>query len=603
MTEPIQHSSPGKRINDAFMRFLVWREKHVKERTFIIFLALIVGIFGGLAALLLKMAIHFISRAATSTINVTGGNWLYILLPAVGVIITALYVRYAVRHNISHGVTRVLYAISQNKSRLKKHNMYTSLVASSITIGFGGSVGAEGPIVYSGAAIGSNVGSLFRMSPRTLMILVGCGAAAGIAGIFKAPIAGMLFTLEVLMLDLTTVSVMPLLISSITAATIAYMSTGYDFEFFFAQSEEFYMGRIPYVILLGVFCGLVSLYFTRVMNFMENFFGRFRHPWVKTLVGCVILSTLVFLFPPLYGEGYSSIIGLLGGETSSIVNGSIFYGDRDSVWFIILFIGMIILTKAFATSATNGAGGVGGTFAPSLYVGCMCGFLFAYVFNHLGFDTTLSTKNFALIGMAGVMSAVMHAPLMAIFLTAELTGGYDLFLPLLIVSTIAYGTIKAFEPYSIYTMRLAQRGELLTHHKDKAVLTLLKVGNVIETDFLPVRPEMSLKEMVDVIARSNRNLFPVLNDKGELQGVVLLDDIRNIMFRPDLYRKMHVSKFMSMPPAKIDLEENMDAVMKTFDDTGAWNLPVVDNGRYVGFVSKSKIFNSYRRVLRHYCED
>ena len=567
------------------------------------FLALLVGILGGLAALVLKIAIHYISRAATSTINVTGGNWLYILLPAVGVIITALYVRYAVRHNISHGVTRVLYAISQNKSRLKKHNMYTSMVASSITIGFGGSVGAEGPIVYTGAAIGSNVGSWFRMSPRTLMILVGCGAAAGIAGIFKAPIAGMLFTLEVLMLDLTTVSVMPLLIASITAATIAYMSTGYEFEFFFAQSEDFYMGRIPYVILLGVFCGLVSLYFTRVMNFMENFFGRFRHRWIKTLAGCVILSSLVFLFPPLYGEGYGSIVGLLGGDTSSIVNGLIFYGDRDSVWFIILFIGMIILTKAFATSATNGAGGVGGTFAPSLYVGCMSGFLFAYVVNHLGFDITLSTKNFALIGMAGVMSAVMHAPLMAIFLTAELTGGYDLFLPLLIVSTIAYGTIKVFEPYSIYTMRLAQRGELMTHHKDKAVLTLLKVGNVIETDFLPVHPDMSLKEVVDVISRSNRNLFPVLNNNGELQGVVLLDDIRNIMFRPDLYRKLYVSTFMSTPPARIELGENMDTVMKIFDDTGAWNLPVVENGRYVGFVSKSKIFNSYRRVLRHYCED
>ncbi|MDE6099212.1 MAG: chloride channel protein [Muribaculaceae bacterium] len=603
MEEPRTGGPIHSRVNDAFMRFLVWREKHVKERTFIMFLALLVGVLAGLAAMLLKTAIHYISRAATSTINVTGGNWLYILLPAVGVIITALYVRYAVKHNISHGVTRVLYAISQNKSRLKRHNMYTSMVASSITIGFGGSVGAEGPIVYTGAAIGSNVGSMFRMSPRTLMILVGCGAAAGIAGIFKAPIAGMLFTLEVLMLDLTTVSVMPLLIASITAATIAYMSTGYEFEFFFAQSEVFYMGRIPFVIMLGVFCGLVSLYFTRVMNFMENFFGRFRHRWVKTLVGCVILSSLVFIFPPLYGEGYGSIVGLLGGDTSSIVNGSIFYGDRESVWFIILFIGLIILTKAFATSATNGAGGVGGTFAPSLYVGCMCGFLFAYVINHIGFDISLSTKNFALIGMAGVMSAVMHAPLMAIFLTAELTGGYDLFLPLLIVSTIAYGTIKVFEPYSIYTMRLAQRGELMTHHKDKAVLTLLKVGNVIETDFLPVKPEMSLKEVVDVISRSNRNLFPVVNDRGELQGVVLLDDIRNIMFRPDLYRKLYVSTFMSMPPAKIELGENMDKVMKIFDDTGAWNLPVVENGRYVGFVSKSKIFNSYRRVLRHYCED
>ncbi len=549
------------------------------------------------------LSIHFISTALTSRVNISVGNYVYIILPAIGVVLSALFVRYVVKDNISHGVTRVLYAISQNKSRLKRHNIWTSVVASSVTIGFGGSVGAEGPIVFTGAAIGSNIGQLFRMSPRTLMILVGCGAAAGIAGIFKAPIAGMLFTLEVLMLDLTAVSVMPLLIASITSATMAYMYTGYDFEFFFIQSEEFYMAKIPYVVLLGVFCGLVSLYFTRAMNMMENFFHRFKNPWTKTLIGCLILSALVFIFPPLYGEGYGSIIGLLNGDPSSIVNGSLFYGDRNQVWFIILFIALIILTKAFATSATNGAGGVGGTFAPSLYVGCMAGFLFAYVANLIGFDTALSTKNFALIGMAGVMSGVMHAPLMAIFLTAELTGGDDLFLPLLIVSTISYGTIKIFEPYSIYTMRLAKRGELLTHEKDKAVLTLLKMDSVIERDFLEVRPEMSLKDMVDTISRSNRNLFPVVDDGGRLLGVVLLDDIRNIMFRPDLYRKMYVNKFMAIPPAKIEVGESMDKVMKIFDDTGAWNLPVVENGRYIGFVSKSKIFNSYRRVLRHYCED
>ncbi len=592
------------RVQEAFFKFLMWRERHVKERTFILFVAFLVGIFGGLAALLLKLLIHFISSVLTSQIDVSAGNYVYIIFPAIGVIISALYVRYVVKDNISHGVTRVLYAISQNKSRLKRHNIYTSIVASSVTIGFGGSVGAEGPIVYTGAAIGSNIGQLFRMSPRTLMILVGCGAAAGIAGIFKAPIAGMLFTLEVLMLDLTAVSVMPLLIASITSATIAYMYTGYEFEFFFVQSDDFYMAKIPFVIILGLFCGLVSLYFTRVMNMMETFFGRFKNVWIRTAIGCVILSGLVFVFPPLYGEGYGSITGLLSGDTSSIVNGSIFYGDRNSIWFLVLFISLIIATKAFATSATNGAGGVGGTFAPSLYVGCMAGFLFAYIINLIGFDIPLSTKNFALIGMAGVMSGVMHAPLMAIFLTAELTGGYDLFLPLLIVSTISYGTIKFFEPYSIYTMRLAKRGELLTHQKDKAVLTLLKIDNVIEKDFLPVSPDMSLKDMVDVIAKSSRNLFPVLDASGRLMGVVLLDDIRNIMFRPDLYRKMYVSKFMAVPPAKIVIGENMDKVMKTFDDCGAWNLPVVEpDGTYVGFVSKSKIFNSYRRVLRHYCED
>lgn len=586
------------------MRFLQWREQHIGERTFVVFLALLVGVFAGLAAQLLKYLIHTISGALTQHVDLHAGNYLYILLPTLGVVITALFVRYVVKDNISHGVTRVLWAISQNKSRLKRHNIYTSLLASSVTIGFGGSVGAEGPIVHTGAAIGSNLGSMFRMSPRILMILVGCGAAAGIAGIFKAPIAGMLFTLEVLMLDLTTVSVMPLLISSITSATIAYMYTGFSFEFFFAQNVDFSTAKIPQAIVLGIVAGLVSLYFTRVMNMMENFFGRFKRPWIRTLIGCTILSALVFLFPPLYGEGYDSIMGLLAGDASSIVDGSIFYGDRGQVWFLVLFITMIIATKAFATSATNGAGGVGGTFAPSLYVGCMTGFLFAYLFNMLGLGPELSTKNFALIGMAGVMSGVMHAPLMAIFLTAELTGGYDLFLPLLIVSTISYGTIKVFEPYSIYTMRLAKQGKLLTHEKDKAVLTLLKMDSVIETDFMSVQPEMTLKDMVDTIAKSNRNLFPVLSADSKLLGVVQLDDIRNIMFRPDLYRKMNVASFMTSPPDKIIIGEHMDQVMKKFDTTRAWNLPVVDReGHYFGFISKSKIFNSYRRVLRHYCDD
>lgn len=585
-----------------FLRLVAWRERHVSEKNFVMFLALVVGVFCGFAAMLLKWLIHIISDFLTAGVNIEEGNYIYILFPAVGVVLAGLYVRYLVRDNISHGVTRVLYAISSNKSRLKRHNTYTSIVASSVTIGFGGSVGAEGPIVYTGAAIGSNVGQLFRLSPRVLMILVGCGAAAGIAGIFKAPIAGMLFTLEVLMIDLTTVTVMPLLIASITSATIAYIYTGFEFEFFFVQSDGFMASRIPYVLLLGAVCGLVSLYFTRVMNRMENFFKSFRNPWKKTLVGCTVLSALVFLLPPLYGEGYTGINSLLSGDTSAIVNGSIFYAEGSSAWFIVVFIVMIILAKAFATSATNGAGGVGGTFAPSLYVGCMTGFLFAYLINMTGME--LSTKNFALIGMAGVMSAVMHAPLMAIFLTAELTGGYDLFLPLLIVSTISYGTIKIFEPYSIYTMRLAQRGELITHHKDKAVLTLLKIDNVIEDDFVAVRPEWNLKQMVDAISRSTRNLFPVVDSNGTLLGIVVLDEIRNIMFRPDLYKKIFVSKFMSMPPARIGCHDTMDTVMKTFDRTGAWNLPVVDeNGCYKGFVSKSKIFNSYRRVLRHYSDD
>ena len=604
MREPYLPPKAYKKVHQWWLRLLIWREKHMKERTFVSLLSLVVGIACGLAAMVLKWLIHVISGALISDMNVSEGNWTFIIYPVIGVLLATLYVRYVVRDDISHGVTRVLYAISQNKSRLKPHNMYTSIVGSSITIGFGGSVGAEGPIVYTGAAIGSNLGQAFRLSPRVLMILVGCGAAAGIAGIFKAPIAGMLFTLEVLMLDLTTVTVMPLLISSISAASVAYIFTGYDLEFFFVQSEPFIMERLPYFIGLGVMCGLVSLYFTRVMFTMETFFRkRLILPWRKTVVGCAILATLVFLFPPLYGEGYGAINSLLNGNPGSIVDVSIFYGDRANAMFIVLYIGMIILLKAFATSATNGAGGVGGTFAPSLYVGCMTGFFFAYLLNNLGFGLDLSVKNFALMGMAGVMSGVMHAPLMGIFLTAEMTGGYELFLPLLIVSTLSYGTIKIFEPYSIYTMRLARRGELLTHHKDKAVLTLLKMNSVIENDFLTVTPDMNLKQMVDTIARSSRNLFPVVDESNRLIGVVQLDDIRNIMFRPDLYRRMHVSRFMSVPSAKVQIGDTMETVMKTFDDTGAWNLPVVDGDKYVGFVSKSKIFNSYRRVLRHYSED
>ncbi|MDE6509917.1 MAG: chloride channel protein, partial [Muribaculaceae bacterium] len=389
------------RLNAWLLRFVAWRQRNIKERTFVMVLALIVGVLCGVAAMVLKALIHYIATVLTGHMNTIGGNYLFIIYPFIGILIAGWYVRHVVRDNISHGVTRVLYAISQNKSRLKSHNMYTSVIASSITIGFGGSVGAEGPIVCTGAAIGSRLGQLFRMSPRVLMILVGCGAAAGIAGIFKAPIAGMLFTLEVLMLDLTTVSVMPLLIASISAATIAYGYTGYSFEFFFTQSEDFFTGRIPYVILLGIGCGFVSLYFTRTMNMMENTFKRLGKPWQKTLLGGLILSALVFIFPPLYGEGYGAIEDLLGGDPSEIVEQSVFVSESASPLFICLFIGAIILLKSFATSATNGGGGVGGTFAPSLYVGCMAGFLFAFAMNSaLGLD--LSTKNFAVMGMDGV---------------------------------------------------------------------------------------------------------------------------------------------------------------------------------------------------------
>lgn len=597
------YTETHNRFTDWWMRVVIWREHHIKERTFLILLSLVVGIFGGFAAQLLKFLISHISVFLTSRFSTTDANYLYLVYPVVGILLTVLFVKYIVKDNISHGVTKVLYAISRNKSRLKRKNMYASLVASSITIGFGGSVGAEGPIVYTGAAIGSNIGQAFRLSPKVLMLLVGCGAAAGIAGIFRAPIAGMLFTLEVLMIDLTGVTVMPLLMSSISGATVAYVLEGYDSEFFFTQSEPFLTSRIPWACVLGVVCGLISFYFTKVMFMMETMFRKIRGTGLKIFTGGVIIAGLVFVFPPLYGEGYGAINYLLEGSVSKVLDGTAFYFDRNNVWFIALFIAAVMLMKAFATSATNGAGGVGGTFAPSLFVGALAGFLFAYVLNNLDLGIELSQKNFTLMGMAGVMSGVMHAPLMAIFLTAEMTGGYDLFLPLLIVSALAYLTIQLFLPYSIYTMRLAKAGDLLTHQKDKAVLTLMKIDKLIETDFKCVYPEMNLKQMVDTIAVSNRNLFPVVDENGYLKGVVQLDDIRNIMFRADLYRKMHVSRFMTAAPAVIDVHESMDKVMHTFDKTNAWNLPVVDGGKYVGFVSKSKIFNSYRRVLKHFLDD
>ncbi|WP_251968306.1 chloride channel protein [Parabacteroides sp. AD58] len=582
-----------------FYKFLVWRANNIKEKHFVLIVSFLVGICTAASAIILKNLIHFIQHLLSVNFEADQVNYLYLLYPVLGILLSGLFVKYVVRDDISHGVTKILYAISQRKSRIKPHNMWTSIVASSVTIGFGGSVGAEAPIVLTGAAIGSNLGRLFKMEQKTLMLLVGCGAAGAIAGIFKAPIAGLVFVIEVLMLDLTMTSVLPLLITSVTAATVSYIFTGTEAMFKFSQTEVFVIERIPYVILLGIFCGLVSLYFTRVMNWIEGEYRRYGTTYLrKFMMGGIMLSLLIFIFPPLYGEGYDTIGLLLNGQFAGLMDNSMFYPLNGSYFGIVIFLGLILLTKVFASSATNGGGGCGGIFAPSLYLGCIAGFIFAHVSNYFPFTMYLSEKNFALLGMAGIMSGVMHAPLTGVFLIAELTGGYDLFLPLMIVSIGSYITILMFEPHSIYSMRLAQKGELLTHHKDKAVLTLLSADNVIERDFQIVSPEMTLGDMVKVIARSSRNTFPVVDDRGILLGIVLLDNIRNIMFRPELYNRFRVSKFMVSAPAKIVVNTPMDQIMQIFDDTKAWNLPVVDEtGRYMGFMSKSKIFNSYREVL------
>lgn len=589
------------------------RLEGLSEQRLVLVLAFLTGLAGAAAALVLKWLIHSFQHVLTFSF-IDGANYLYLLWPVVGILIAGCYVRYILKDDIGHGVTKILYAISQRKSIIKLHNVYSSVIASSITIGFGGSVGAEAPIVLTGSAIGSNLGKRFRLDQHTLMILLGCGATAGIAGIFKAPIAGLLFTVEVLMLDLTASSIMPLLIASVTAASVAYAVEGPTAMFSFTDVMDFNIQRIPFVILLGIVCGFASLYFTRTTFWAEDLFKRIRNPWTKWVCGGAFLSVAIFLLPPLYGEGYESIQHIYDGNYTQITGNSIFYhlvtlteaGGFGLSSFIVLcvFSLLVMLTKSFATAATNGGGGCGGTFAPSLFLGNFAGFLFAMVLNRCGCFTFLPVPNFAVMGMAAVMSGVMHAPLMGVFLSAELTGRFDLFLPLLIASCISYGTIRIFEPYSIYTRRLAQKGELITHHKDKAVLTLLRLEDFVEHDYQVIYPEMQLGELVRIVAEARHNTFPVCSNDGNFEGIVTLDDIRNIMFQPRLYQRLTVADIMIGPLGKIHPDMNMAEVMNVFDNTNAWSLPLIDqSGQYLGMLSRQHIFNTYREVLKTFSED
>ncbi|MBQ9202565.1 MAG: chloride channel protein [Bacteroidales bacterium] len=588
---------------DWYLKMILWREKHIKESTFILLLSLLVGVFTSLAAWLLKTLIGLFHHLVEYIISLNNDYLLYLLFPALGIFLTAIFVRYAVRDDIGHGITKILYAISRRQGRIKQHNMWTSIVASSMTIGLGGSVGAEAPIVLTGSAIGSNLGSFFKMNHKTLMILIGCGAAGAISGIFKAPIAGMIFAIEVLMLDFTAASVMPMLVSAVTAATITYIISGTEATFAFANQEVFSLSGIPWVIVLGICCGFASLYLIRGMNTIEGWFKKMADPWLKILSGAVLLGILIFFFPPLYGEGYESIEALINENAVSLTENSLFFGLGHNFYILTGYFLLIILFKVFASAATNGAGGVGGVFAPTLFMGGFVGYIVGSVLNYYDL-ASVSPGLFALMGMAGLMSGVMHAPLTGIFLVAELTGGYSLFLPLMIVALVAYLTILVFEKHSIYSMRLAQKGELLTHHKDKAVLTLMKVENVIETDFDQVSPDATLGDLVKIISKAHRNAFPVVDHDGIFLGLVLMDDIRNIMFRQELYRRFKVRRLMISPPAVLKVTDSMEQVMRIFDDTNAWNLPVTDqDNHYVGFVSKSKIFNSYRKVLVHFSDE
>lgn len=583
-------------------RFIEWREKHISQNQFILILSFVVGIISSLAAYALKHLIEFIQHMLTSGFDRASYNWLYLIYPVVGIFITGLFIRRVVRDDISHGVTKVLYSISRRQGKIRRHNMWSSLIASGITIGFGGSVGAESPIVFTGSAIGSNLGSFFKMDHKVMMLLIGCGAAGAVSGIFKAPIAGLVFTLEVLMLDLTMSSLLPLLISSVTAATLSYLLMGTDAMFHFQLDDAFSVSRVPYVMLLGIICGLVSLYFTHVTANVEKFFRRFQNPYIKLAIGGSVLSVLIFLFPPLYGEGYEMIDHLINGSSTDVIlENSLFYGHAK---LLFLYMFLIIIFKAFASTVTNCGGGCGGIFAPSLFLGCISGYLFAGICNHFGMGEVLPDKNFALFGMAALMSGVFHAPLTGVFLIAELTGGYGLFLPLMIVSVCSYLTVRVFDSNNIYAIRLAQRGELITHHKDQAVLTILKVEDVIEKNFMKVDPDMDLGALTAVVAKTKRNIFPVVNSADKLVGIVYMDDIRHMMFRQELYHRFTVAKLMRDVPVRLNIEEPMEAVMRKFEETGAWNLPVEDKEyNYIGFISKSAIFTAYRKTLLDFTSD
>lgn len=579
---------------------LEWRDKHITDRQMTIILALFIGFFASVAAFILHFIIKEIQVLLTAGFTTVTYNWLYLVFPVIGIFLTSLFVRYVVKDNISHGITRILYAISSKRSRLKPHNCWTSVIASAITIGFGGSVGAEAPIVLTGSSIGSNLGQLFKMDNKTLMLLVGCGAAAAIAGIFKAPIAGLVFTLEVLMVDLSMASLLPILVASVTATCFTYIFMGSDSLFSFHLDGEWIVERVPACILLGVSCGLVSLYFIRMMTSCEGAFARLKdHRYAKLLLGGLMLSSLIFIFPVLYGEGYSAINILLNSNTeadwNTLLNNSLFYGHGQ---LLIIFVALVVLTKVVATSATNGGGGCGGTFAPSLFVGAFSGFLFARIWNIQQLGLYVPEKNFTLLGMAGVMAGVMHAPLTGIFLIAEITNGYDLFIPLMIVSTCSVMTISVFEPHSIYAMRLARQGKLITHHTDKAALTLMSLDSVVENDYIAVTADMPLGKLVNVISKSHSSFIPVLDSAGCILGEVDITKIRHIMFRSELYTKFCVMQIMTPVPAKVGINDRMEEVMKKFEIKNTNYLPVVDvNNRLMGYISRSRVFSLYRKMV------
>lgn len=577
-----------------------WLNKMPEQRE-ILLLAFVVGLGSGLAAALLTRAIQFFQWILVGWFKTPAESVLYFVYPGVGMLIAMLLVKSLIKDNIGHGVTKVLLAISKNNSRIKAHNTWSSILTSSITIGFGGSVGAEAPIVYTGAAIGSNVAQKLGLSYRNITLLLGCGAAGAIAGIFKAPMAGVLFTLEILLFNMSMTAILPLVVSSITATVVSYWLRG-DAVAFENTITPFQMGNIVYYVAFGIICGFASLYFTRMTLKTEDRIGKIKNPIRKWAFCALGIGILMFIFPPLYGEGYGCLTNLLNGKDVEAVGTSFFSKFFNIPWVLPIFFLAVLFLKVFSMSFTNAGGGVGGTFGPTLFMGGIIGFVCSRTSNLLGLS--VPETNFTLVGMAGLMAGVMQAPLTAIFLIAEITGGYALLMPLIITSAVSYATIRTIEPYSIYTKRIAKQGYLLTHDSDQAVLTLLKIDKLIETDFTPVQVNDSLGHLVKAIARSKRNTFPVLDDDRKLQGLVSLDVVKEDMFDKSKYDTVFVYNYMKTNFDYVLDEARMEDVMKKFEETNAWILPVVDkDGKYVGFVSKSNIFSSYRERLQEVSRD
>ena len=583
-------------------RLVVWRIANIEERNFLYLLAFVVGIFSGLAALLLKNLIHFIAEGLIHVINVEGFRYLYLLYPFVGILLAVLFVKFIIKDDIGHGVSKILYSISRKGSKLKPHKTWSSMVASSLTIGFGGSVGAEAPIVLTGASIGSNLARIFKLRYKYITLMVGCGAAGAIAGIFNAPMAGIVFTLEVLMLDLTMAFLIPLLISAITATVLSYFFMGDGVLLRFTEVAPFEISTIWIYILVGIFTGLLGIYFTRVSMYLEGRFGSIKNWFWRAVIGAFVLGVLIFLFPPLWGEGYESISNVFNNQGTELLNNSLFEQWKDNPYVLLLVIGGILLFKVAATAATTGSGGNGGIFAPTLFTGAIAGYFLVKLLNTL-FDLGVPENNFALAGMAGMMAAVMHAPLTGIFLTAEITGGYGMFIPLLITSTVAYVTIMRFEPHSIYTKRLAQSGELITHHKDKAILRSMELKKLIENDFEILSPDASLRDLVKAVSKSDRNLFPIVDEEGYMKGMLKLSKVKHLIFEHELYDKVMVRDLMFMPEFYISSRDNMETVAKKFETSNRYNLAVIDNGKYLGFISRAVVFSKYRKTLEYFSHE